>query len=259
MLVGRFSTSPRISTLLSTLAGLPVRLQHSPGSNQLLTDQSSRNPPDPCTGKCEICLFNKTEADRIDKVYTLNTDDDNKDILDDMSATPYLQLRTWLNEQRNDAVHCKLMSLINTGQEPEKRKTGGVFTVVKHLHQMYLKDNLQVHKSGVIMVRQKQGYYNGFTISVPEQILFGLAFMFHAKLQHPKKNTVNKILISVLLRPGHANHSGHHHNLMSPLFNNSVLTKTSTRTVHNHSPKARYILCSRRAGAPKSVCLSLQR
>ena len=202
MLVGRFSTSPRISTLLSTLAGLPVRLQHSPGSNQLLTDQSSRNPPDPCTGKCEICLFNKTEADRIDKVYTLNTNDDNKDILDDMSATPYLQLKTWLNEQRNDAVHCKLMSLINTGQEPEKRKTGGVFTVVKHLHQMYLKDNLQVHKSGVIMVRQKQGYYNGFTISVPEQILFGLAFMFHAKLQHPKKTQLTRFLSRYYYAPG---------------------------------------------------------
>ena len=52
---------------------------------------------------------------------------------------------------------------------------------------MYLKDNLQVHKSGVIMVRQKEGYFQGFMILVPEQILFGLTFMFHAKLQHPKK------------------------------------------------------------------------
>ena len=202
MLVGRFSTSPRISTLLATLAGLPIRLQHSPGSNQLLTDHSSRNPPDPCTGKCEICLFNKTEADRIDKVYTLNPDDDNKDILDDNSATPYLQLKTWLNEQRNDPVHCRLMSLINTGQEPEKRKTGGIFTVVKHLHQMYLKDNLQVHKSGVIMVRQKQGYFQGFAISVPEQILFGLAFMFHAKLQHPKRSQLTRFLSRYYYAPG---------------------------------------------------------
>ena len=122
MLVGRFSTSPRISTLLVTLAGLSIRLQHSPGSNQLLTDQSSRNPPDPCIGKCEICLFNKTEADNLDKVYALNAEDDNEDIRDDISATPYLQLKTWLNEQRNDAVHCKLMSLINTGQEPKKNR-----------------------------------------------------------------------------------------------------------------------------------------
>ena len=198
MLVGKFSTSPRISTLLSTLASLPVRLQHSPGSNLMLSesmsDHASRNPPGPCVDKCEICTFNRSEADTLDRVFSLTEEGESSELLKDPSSTPYLQMKTWANEQKNCPIHCKLRHLISTGQEPEKKRTGGINTTIKHLHQMFLKDNLKVNKSDVIMVRQKNGFFQGYTISVPEKVFFGLAFMLHSKLSHPKKTQLTRFL-----------------------------------------------------------------
>ena len=44
------------------------------------------------------------------------------------------------------------------------------------------------------MIRAKQGFYNGFAISVPEQLFHGLCFSFHHKLQHPKKSQLCRFL-----------------------------------------------------------------
>ena len=81
----------------------------------------------------------------------------------DMNKVPFLQLRTWKNIQQNDGVHTRLMRLIKSGQEPEKKRTGSEHTMLKHLHTLYLCDNLKVHTSGVIMVRTQSGFYNGFS------------------------------------------------------------------------------------------------
>ena len=55
----------------------------------------------------------------------------------------------------------------------------GKHTLLKNMHNMYLKDNLIVHSSGVIMIRSKQGHFNGFSISVPPNIFPGIAELQH--------------------------------------------------------------------------------
>lgn len=199
LMTGQFSTSPRISTFLSTLAALPVRVEHRPGSALEIADHASRHASAPCQGKCEVCKYIADDVkvgNNCDALYSIM--DETCYSIEDTTITPgkvpFLQLATWRNLQANDSVHAKLVNLINSGQEPERRRTGGEHTVVKHLHTLFTRDNLIIHKSGVVMVRAKHGHFDGFAISVPENLFPGLAFSFHNRLNHPSKGQLSKFL-----------------------------------------------------------------
>ena len=199
LMTGQFSTSPRISTFLSTLSSFPIRLEHRPGSSLEITDHASRHASAPCGNKCEICKFICDEVrsgNNHEEMYPLTdlpmTEPGQEDI--NPGKIPFLQLATWKSLQMNDSIHSKVMHLIRTGQEPERRKTGGAYTSIKHLHTLFTKDNLIIHKSGVIMVRAKDGHYDGFAISVPENLFAGLAFSFHNRLHHPSKGQLTKFM-----------------------------------------------------------------
>ena len=177
MVTGKFSTSPKMTSFLSTLSSLPVRIEHRPGSDMKLTDHASRHPPSPCKPGCDICKYIDVtvQVGENTRVYSLETEED--DFLEDRDVAPYLQMKTWKTIQMNDPIHSRLMHLIKTGQEPEKKKTGGEFTTLKHLHTLFMRNSLKIHKSGVIVVKTKFGHFDGYSISVPEQIFKGLAFI----------------------------------------------------------------------------------
>ena len=191
---GRFSTCPRISAFLTALSSFPVRVEHRPGSSMSLVDHASRNPPPTCEGKCEICKYVAEDQIVGDKIRHVKENDDIKIDNDDLTTVPFLQLKTWRHLQQQDGVHTKLMKLIKTGQEPEKKKTGGEFTALKHLHNLFLKNNVKVHSSGVIMVRSATGHYSGFAISVPQSLYHAIAYSFHQRLDHPRKTQLIKFL-----------------------------------------------------------------
>ena len=180
MLTGRFSSSPRIATFLSTMSTVPIRIEHRPGSSQLLADHGSRNPAPICQGDCQICKFNRDEQKVGDKAKIFNIE--NEELLDGAETVPFLQSKTWRNIQENDSVHSRLRKLIKYGQEPEKKWTGGDNTTLKLMHTLFLKNNLIIHESGVIMVRTKEGNFGGFSISVPTNLMPGVAFAFHNDL-----------------------------------------------------------------------------
>ena len=205
ILTGRFSSSPRIATFLSTLASFPIRVEHRSGAHMMITDHASRNPPPPCEGNCQLCKFiaeDAVEGDLAGQIYSI---DEEGKMEDGQENVPYLQLKTWRSLQSNDPVHTRLCSLIKSGQEPEKRRTGGMFTEIKHLHTLFLRDSLKIHSSGVVMVRSKTGHYDGFAISVPSELFMGIAFMFHKRLNHPKRTQLIKFLSRYFYVPALAN------------------------------------------------------
>ena len=207
LVTGRFSNSSKITAFLATMATLPVRIEHRPGSSMLLEDHASRNPPPPCDGPCQICKFVNDDSEMGDKlsIFSLNGEDDCPEMLEVEEKIPFLQLRTWKHEQVNCPVHSRLSALLKNGQEPERKKTGGLHTQVKHLHTLFKRNNLRVHKSGVIMVRSKEGHYDGFSISVPEPLFYGLCFSFHHRLHHPRKSQLIRFLSRYFYTPGLVN------------------------------------------------------
>ena len=65
---------------------------------------------------------------------------------------------------------------------------------MKHLFNLFQKKMLKVDGSGVILVRSKDGHFNGFSISVPTSVFPGLCFAFHNRHAHPTKTQMYKLL-----------------------------------------------------------------
>ena len=57
---GEFSTSPRVSTFLSTISRYHVLVQHIAGASILPSDFASRNPPECRDMACQVCNFINT-------------------------------------------------------------------------------------------------------------------------------------------------------------------------------------------------------
>ena len=55
------------------------------------------------------------------------------------------------------------------------------------------------------MTRSKEGYYSGFSISVPEHIFHGLSFMFHSRFGHPKRTQLARFMARYFYVPGMTN------------------------------------------------------
>ena len=72
--------------------------------------------------------------------------------------------------------------------------TGGEETVLIHLFNMFQKKALKLDTSGVIMVRTKDGHYDGYAISVPTSVFPGLCYAFHNRHAHPTKTQMFKLL-----------------------------------------------------------------
>ena len=189
LLIGKFSTNPRITTFLSALATHPVRLEHRPGSSLHLADHASRHPARCSDKQCSICDFVSEDTTVMGNLEGVRC------VEEELQQTaPFLQIPTWLDIQRNDSTHTRLVKLIESGQSPERKRTGGEETVLKHLHTMFTKGDVKVHSSGLVLVRAKNGFMDNFAISVPTKIFPGLVFAFHHKTNHPKKSQMFKLL-----------------------------------------------------------------
>ena len=127
-----------------------------------------------------------------------------QDVLDGTAALPFIQRKAWLASQHQDKVHIDLRRLIQSGQQPEKRSTGDQATKLKLLYNLYRSGDLKVDDDGLIMTRAKDGYFSGWVISIPSQLLPGIANAIHIKLGHPSKSQQTALMTRYFYSPGHA-------------------------------------------------------
>ena len=104
-LKGAYSKLSRISSFLSGLSALDVKLEYTPGKDMHNSDHASRNPIQ-CTNKdrCQICKFafeQEEIGDEAKKIRTISIEE----ILSGRSTMPFIQLKTWKSIQENDGVH----------------------------------------------------------------------------------------------------------------------------------------------------------
>ena len=89
-----------------------------------------------------------------------------QDVLDGNVSVPYMQRNSWIEVQTHDPAHTKLKYLISIGQLPEPKKTCGVHTYLKQLHNLYKKD-------GLVEVRQHGNDKTGWVVSIPQSMFPG--------------------------------------------------------------------------------------
>ena len=101
------------------------------------------------------------------------------EILEGTYKMPYSQVRTWVTLQRKDPVISKLVKLIEVGQKPKQKRTGGNNTILKNLHSQFIKGNLKINSSGLVTVTHPDN--SGTTrnlIVVPSPLFPGLVYIY---------------------------------------------------------------------------------
>ena len=131
-LKGAFSASSRISAFLT----LPAELRHKAGKLMHTSDYASRNPAICERSACQICKFTQEWEHLGDKAADIRSISV-EDIKTGRFAMPMIQRNTWRNMQKRDPVHTKLTNLIIMQQLPETKKTKGIHTKIKLLHNKY--------------------------------------------------------------------------------------------------------------------------
>ena len=198
---GAFSASARISAFLTGLSTLPIELRHRAGKLMHTSDYASRHPQVCTNSRCQICTFVhdwEKVGDKAAEVRSLTIED----IKTGRSIMPLTQRNSWKNMQRRDPIHSKLLDLINNQQLPEAKKTNGIHTKLKLLHNQYTQGKLFVDKDGLIMIRTPEGNFNGAVISIPPSLFPGLASALHIQLDHPSRPQLTNLLARYFYMPG---------------------------------------------------------
>ena len=190
---GAYSSSSRIATFLTDLSAMSVDLVYTPGKEMFTSDFASRHPPTCNSIKCQVCKFvSEWEqlGDNAREIRALTIED----IQRGRSTMPFTQRRVLHDIQHNDSMHCKLRELIRLGHLPDKRKTGGENTKLKLLHNMFQNGKLKVDKDGVVVIKEDNGHYSGYVVSLPQNIFRGFANALHVRLDHPSRGQLGSLL-----------------------------------------------------------------
>ena len=102
-------------------------------------------------------------GDKASEIRTLSIED----VKAGRALMPLVQRNTWKNMQKRDPIHKKIVELITTQQLPESKKTKGIHTKIKLLHNLYTQGKLYIDNTGLILVRTPQGKIDGSVISIP--------------------------------------------------------------------------------------------
>ena len=197
---GKFSVSSRISSFLLSVSAMNVELVHKSGKNIPATDFFSRNPASCTNDRCQICHFIAQEVfvgeNSIRQVTAA-------DIINGTFSMPYIQPSAWLALQKKDNTLIHLKKLIENGQQPEQKKTGGENTILKNLHSLFMKGKLKMSQNGLLTSEHIDD--NGqiyHPIVVPHTLFPGLVCAIHLKLAHPTKYQMTRLLSRYFLCPG---------------------------------------------------------
>ena len=156
------------------------------------SDYASRNAATCKLDSCQICSYLQDlvfTADNVVRSIKI------EDIERGNVAMPFTQQNAWRQAQSQDKTLQMLLSLINTGQVPEKKKTCSEYTTLKLLHNLYCKGLLKVSNQGLITVIQNQE--NGQqtqAIVVPTNLFPGLAHSLHLKTMHASKLQLQRLM-----------------------------------------------------------------
>ena len=191
---GAFSTSARISAFLSGISALDIEIVYTPGQEMKTSDYNSRHPITCVEKRCQICQFANEMEILGDNVIPMVGKIMVEDIEQGRVNMPYTQRAAWLKVQKNDPLHQKLSFLIDSSQLPDKKKTKGLNTHLKRLHNLYRNGLLKKSRDGLITVTNTDaGVASHQAISVPPTMYPGLMQALHLLLQHPSKLQIQKL------------------------------------------------------------------
>ena len=123
---GEFSTSPRVSTFLSTICRYQVLVQYIAGASILPSDFASRNAPECRDMACQVCNFiNTTQSSVIRRTSVA-------EILADKTHLPFTSRAAWLSIQAESPDLRRTHAHLRQGTRPSKKTANITYYVLYH-------------------------------------------------------------------------------------------------------------------------------
>ena len=171
---GMFSASARLSTFLSAASRYNAIVSHIPGSLNILSDHSSRNPL-ACSSpeNCAVCRFVAEQMNSV--VLNISVED----VLNGRAKMPWTNRNTWRDIQRECSVLRKVKFFKSHGTQPNKKSKN-----MKQVRKYLAAGTIIAHDD--ILINPVSTPLGPVTerIVVPEQIVHGLLTMMHLR-SHP--------------------------------------------------------------------------
>ena len=209
---GKFSSSPLINRLLTSISELNLEFQHLSGKmGQNFTDDYGSRNPAKCQGSdyCKICSF-VSECSKIsinsvlnfsatDKFIVANLENAanaprNKlvqDIISGQFTIPFSNRKAMRFLQDQDPDLRRVRAELTSGQRPQTKNTK-INAVKRYLQ----KDaNITIAKDGVLVSRRMDKKFNTKQlIVIPQNVSKGLLYGMHLNLNHPTPFQLKKVI-----------------------------------------------------------------
>ena len=175
---GEFSTSPRVSTFLSTVSRYQASVRHLAGSANAPSDFASRNAPDCSQPGCQVCKFVAMSEDST--VLRVEM----KEILCGTSPLPFTNRPAWVTIQAECPDLRRTHAHLRQGTRPSKK----LRDVKRYLNVAVIAGD------GLLVVRHHEPLHpSRDLIVVPRAFLHGLLTALHIQLDHPSRHQLKVV------------------------------------------------------------------
>ena len=178
---GKFSSIPRVSTFLSVLSRYNVHLLHIKGSDNIYSDNISRNTEECTDERCQICKWLADASESVVRSCTVN------DILKSTVPVPFSSRSGWHELQSSDPDMRCASAHLRQGTKPSHKETN-IPDVKKY------RNVARVAKDGLLIIEHYTPSGGKCEkIAVPRAYVHGLLECLHLKLEHPTKTQLLKV------------------------------------------------------------------
>ena len=178
---GQFSSSPRVTSFLSSVSRYQVTLLHLAGSANLPSDFASRNAP-ACDGpRCQVCSFVSEAEDLAVRPISVH------DVLSGKTSLPFTSRSAWLQSQLKCPDLRRVHSHLKQGTRPSKKLTN-IKDVKRYLNLV------SISRDGLLVVKRDEPFAAPREcIVIPRSVVDGFLAALHVKLDHPSRHQMKLV------------------------------------------------------------------
>jgi hypothetical protein len=178
---GEFSTSPRVSTFLSTVSRYQASVRHLSGLANVPSDFASRNAPECDNLNCQVCSFVRQTEDSVVRQVTA------QEVISGKVKIPFANRTAWGNIQADCSDLRRTRAHLLQGTRPSKKLTN-IKDVKRYLNVA------TIAKDGLLVVQQSQPLAPvRERIIIPRDVVSGLLTALHLQLDHPSVHQLKQV------------------------------------------------------------------
>ena len=178
---GQISSSPRVTSFLSSVSRYQVALLHLAGSANLPSDFAGRNAPACDDPRCQVCSFVSEAEDLAVRPISVH------DVLSGKTSLPFTSRSAWLQSQLECPDLRRVHSHLKLGTRPSKKMTN-IKDVKRYLNLV------SISRDGLLVVKRDEPFaVPRECIVIPRSVVDGFLAALHVTLGHPFRHQMKLV------------------------------------------------------------------